>query len=144
MSDKKVFPRVSDENLLCLKREVARRFPDKPLVVKGFCWLLDQTQGLTQSVATFAPDEQYDESFEIAIGFHDLRTDPRAPVSIQPLMNEIGNGFTTFSCNNRFVKGEYTEHSGGNTLRISASEVNPDEVEIPFDLEAIEATPLPE
>ncbi|MDO8512017.1 MAG: hypothetical protein Q7S57_01990 [bacterium] len=143
MSEPKVFPRVSDENLLRLKRAVAERFPNELIIVKAFCWLIDHTQGLTQSVATFAPEEQYDESIGIALGFHDLRSGS-ATSSIQPMMDRIGNGFVTFSCNNRFVKGDYDEHSGGNTLRISASGVNYDEVEIPFDLTAIEATPLPE
>lgn len=143
MSDKKVFPRVSDANLLRLKKAAAERFPNESIIVKAFCWLLGYTCGLTRSVATFAPDEQYDESIGIALGFHDLRSGSVA-TSIQPMMVKFGNGFVTFSCNNRFVKGVYTEHSGGNTLRISASEVNRDEVEIPFDLAAIEATPLPE
>lgn len=142
MPDQKVFPRVSDENLLLLKKMVAVKLIHSSIIAaKAFFWLLDKTEGLTRSVAVFVPSEHDDVGLQIALSFSDMRSRLHLD-SIQIVMDRIGNGFVTFSCSNRFVSGEYAEHSGGSTFRISAREVNPDEVEIPFDLAAIMATPL--
>jgi len=144
MSEQKVFPRVSDEDLLRLKKAVTRKLPPYSIVSKAFCWLLDKTDGLTKQVAVFVPPEHQTVGVQIALGFHGLRSKSHAD-SVDSLMKQFGNGFITWSCSYRYVCGHYDKAAGGNTFRLSVEEHhNTDEVEIPFDLAAIEATPLSE
>lgn len=143
MSERKTFPRVSEDVLSRLKREVAWKFSDEPIVVRAFCWLLDKTDGLTRQVAVFAPSEYEEVGKKVALVFHHLRSGSHSN-SIQGLMDQLGNGFTTWSCCARYVCGRYDASPHGYTFRLSVDEHhNTDEVEIPFDLSAIKATPLP-
>jgi hypothetical protein len=138
------FPRVSDEDLLRLKRAVAENCHDRPIVVRAFCWLLDKTEGLTKQVAVYAPSSYRYMGTQIALGFHDLRS-ATCVESIAILMKEFGNGFITWSCCNRHICGEYDDTTGGNTFRLAITEHgNKDEIEVQFDFPEIMDTPLPE
>jgi hypothetical protein len=133
---------VSKEKLLILKRYFLLRFVQlrMPTVAQMLCWLLDQTDNLTRSVAVFVPEAFSSEGRTLSLGFRLLENETEG--AFVALMGSIGSRMFPRSYTRYFVGTTYDATRWGYTLKFTTSAVNPDEVEIPFDLAVIQAVPL--